>query len=149
VATGAAVWRIRPGAAEQIFNGVGSIAYNQEDLRCGIGDGPGGVEVVDESGGSNWDFSVPGTPTALTWLADRGLVVVMVDEGDMGGLGLYEPDGTEVSYITTPMAAAGVAASGDGSTLAVLLEEEVHFYDLYATGDQPKERMTLGSPTHE
>ncbi|HHO53820.1 MAG TPA: hypothetical protein ENK18_23845 [Deltaproteobacteria bacterium] len=105
------------------------------------------VWATDINGVPAWSATTPAPVTALTHMGDRGLVLLMLDAGEGEGR-FYILDGETGSLNSehdAPGSEVEIDLSQDGTTLAVTLETEVHFFDITAGGEEPKERDTVGS----
>lgn len=103
------------------------------------------VWANDLEGGLVWSATLPGPVTAMDDMGRRGAVMVMVQDGDRGRVVMLDGlTGDRRTEAEAPSSDVDVSVSEDGTTMAVTLETEVHFYDLTEAGEEPKKRQTLG-----
>jgi hypothetical protein len=89
------------------------------------------VVAIDNSGARLWSTVVDGPVVALGHAGARGAAVVSHELGEGGGVTYLDGrTGDELGQVGTPSAAPKVTHSGDGSTLALVLDEEAHFYSV-------------------
>ncbi len=88
------------------------------------------VSAVELSGAIRWTTAVEGAVVALTDGGELGvaLVSVAMDDGSGAMLFLDGLTGVIVDRVATPVPATGLAMSRDGTTAALVLPEETHFY---------------------
>jgi hypothetical protein len=150
-ATGTALWEVSHSYAEQLTEGVVELAYDDRTDTIYATDGEtSDVTVIPGDSSPTWTFTAPGTVTSITPLSGKNAVAVLVEQDNGGAIAIYDGEGAEVSFIETPSSDATLTGSLDGTTLAVTLDTEVHFYDVYANDQDKKKRNTLGndpSPT--
>lgn len=105
------------------------------------------VWATDVNGVPAWSATTPGPITALTHMGDRGLLLLMLEAGDGEGR-FYVLDGQtgqRNSEHDAPGSEVEIDMSQDGTTLAVTLVDEVHFFDVTADGEDPRERDSVGA----
>lgn len=104
------------------------------------------VWANDLGGGLVWSTKLPGAITAMDDMGRRGAVMVVIEDGDRGRVVVLDGlTGDRRTEAEAPSAEVDVTVSEDGTTMAVTLETEVHFYDLTEEGEEPKKRKTLGA----
>lgn len=89
------------------------------------------VRAFEIGGASRWTAEVDGPVVALAHGGDRGLAVVSIELDDGGRVVLLDGQtGVLIEEIDTPSAVPGLAVSRNGGTIALVLDDETHFYDL-------------------
>ncbi len=110
----------------------------------------GGTEVtaLDEYGDIKWTYETDGEITSMDDMGRRGMVMVMtgVPGSTQGKIIILEGiSGEVVTDHGTPSNDVDITVSEDGTTMAAVLKDQVYFYDVTDTDDEPKVRKTLGS----
>lgn len=88
------------------------------------------VIAIDAAGARLWSTEVAGGVTALGHAGRKEAAVVSMELDDGRGAVAYLDGrtGEELAWIETPSAAPELTTSLDGSTLALVLPDETHFY---------------------
>ena len=124
---------------------------NQTGILYSAQSGSSTVTAVDSEGTSLWEYELPGDVISIDDMGVRGNVIVLSEgTGETGDLSILNGyTGDLVARHWTPGANADVVVSGDGTTLAVVLTEQVFFYDVYAEGETRKTRQTFGTDPNQ
>jgi hypothetical protein len=134
------------GGARSIADGADFVVYDaRTDLVYLAMEGQPIVRAVTRDGDPVWSTHLGGRITALEKMGRRGKVVAMVaSDGEARMVVVHGPSGEPELDVEAPSADVDLEVSEDGTTLAVIHEREIYFYDVYDRGDDPKERRTLG-----
>ncbi len=91
------------------------------------------VVGIEPDGSTRWSTSLDGSVKVLESAGRRGAAAVMLEKADGSGLLVYLDGwtGDEITKLETPSAANALTASGDGSTIGMVLEDETHFFGVY------------------
>lgn len=91
------------------------------------------VEAIEPDGTLRWSTAVPGIVKVLAPAGNKGAAAVMLEQRDGGGLLVYLDGwtGDQISKLETPSAAKGLAVSANGGNIAMILNDQTHFYGVY------------------
>jgi len=91
------------------------------------------VDALTPEGEVRWRTTLSGSIQVLEAAGRRGAAVVMLERPDESGLLVYLDGwtGDELSRLETPSAAKGVSVAGNGGSIALVLDDETHFYGVY------------------
>ncbi len=103
-------------------------------------EGESTLSAIESDGSLRWSITVPGIVREVEAGGDIGAAVVMAELESGAGMVMYF-DGRTGERIagseTTPSVPLGMAVSGDGSKVAMILEDQTHFYSVSVTGRAP------------
>ncbi|TVQ91118.1 MAG: hypothetical protein EA397_11530 [Deltaproteobacteria bacterium] len=88
------------------------------------------VRALNLDGSLRWSTAVRGAVTDIEDLGRRGQVAVMLDHGDEGQLVLLDAETGDFLRDFSLPSSAEVVASRGGSTLGMVVDNVVHFYNL-------------------
>ncbi len=88
------------------------------------------VSAVGASGETRWSVTLSGPVRALDSMGPQGAVAVMVETEDgQGELQVLDGvSGSIVATLATPTAANDIVVGNEGSTMAFVLPQEIHFF---------------------
>jgi len=88
------------------------------------------VWALESEGFERWRVDVDGSVMALDDMGSRGAVSVMVERADNSGvvIGFDGYTGEEIFSFDTPTSSKDLIVSGNGDTIACVLQSETHFF---------------------
>ena len=149
VANGNEVLAVRKGGATKFADAWDLVEYdattdlvyvaNRFDTRVG---------GLHPDGQTAWRSETKGGIRDMDDMGARGMLT-LITEDEEGGRGLLVVldgwTGEKIAEHGTPSSDTDITLSEDGTTLAIVLPEDVYFYDVVDEDDEPKVRQTLGS----
>ena len=149
VATGKDLYSVDEGGAVWLASDVDLVVHDGSNGMTYVAQLFGDrVSGLDAGGKAVWTAQTDGPITSLDDMGQRGMAVVMVEDltTGRGALQMFEgTSGEEVVRHDTPSGDGEITVSVDGTTLAVTIPGQVHFYDVLAVGETPKRRRTFGT----
>lgn len=150
VATGDALYGVDETGAQLFASDIDLVVHDRSNDRIYVAQlGGETLTGLDSKGVEQWSVTTDGPITSLEHMGRRGMALVMVEDlsTGRGAMQLFEGiSGEEVVRHDTPSGDGDLTVSDDGTTLAVTIPGEVHFYDVLRLDETPKKRRTFGSP---
>lgn len=131
-ATSEGVFAITPDGAVAL-GGAGDLASFDSATGALYVATEGGSELValEADGSPRWSVTVEGVITSMDDMGDGSAVAVMADVNGKGQLMVLDGLTGEIKMDqTTPSAAHGLVVGPTGRSMAVILENEVHFFNV-------------------
>jgi hypothetical protein len=89
------------------------------------------VRAWDFDGTPRWTAELDDAVVALEHGGTQGIAIVSISDDEGGRVVMLDGwTGLVIEEVATPSVVPGFAVSRDGSTLALVLDDETHFYDL-------------------
>lgn len=147
IATGGDVLAVDANGFTVIDGGANLVVFDAVAERIYLArKGEREVWAIELDGSIAWTVELNGPVHAMSDMGIRGKIVAMIGEEGRGTLVVMQgEDGLQVSEHPTPAPTDELTVSEDGTTLGVVLEAEVYFYDVIEEGEEPKKRETFGS----
>lgn len=131
VGTDAGVVQVTPGEQILLPESADLIDFSPAASGLAIADaGDTEVRFMDLDGSLRWTTPVPGTVVDVAELGARGSVAVMLDSDGAGVLALLDVDTGALQRSFDLPGRAEIVASADGGTLALVINDAVHYYNL-------------------
>lgn len=149
VANGNEVLAIRKGEATKFADNWDLVVYDRTtDLVYVANRFSTDVGGYQTDGQLAWRSETQGEIHDMDDMGARGMLMLMTadETGERGSLVVLDGwSGEKLAEHGTPSPETDITLSEDGTTMAIVLPEEVYFYDVVDEDDEPKVRQTLGA----
>lgn len=132
-ATGTSLFSVTPAGVTELGGAADLAAFDAASGALYVASaGESEVSALEVDGTPRWSLDVGGAVTALDDMGDGASVAAMVEapEGHGRLLVLDGATGEIKMDYPTPSAAPGIVVSPNGRSMAVILRNEVHFFDV-------------------
>lgn len=138
-ATPEGIIALDPAGVRTVHSGADLVAVDAAGGRMYLANrGESTLTAIDDAGTTLWTAEAGGNIADIAVRGDRQDVMVLADVG--GGLGQIErfdgADGIRHSSSTVPTTDGELAVSGNGQTLALIRDGEVHHFSILVDGEE-------------